>query len=506
MADRTYKALLIANWKFPRDPALLPSLRGPQIDVRLMYRALTNRRTGLHSSSQVTALRNSTRGTIMQRLEDFLHGALPNDQLLIYYSGHGQLNLFDELFLCAKDTQTDRLHSTGIAATAISSMIDSSRAVAKVLLLDCCYSGNFKSGGHLPGKLAGEGRFVLSSSRSAQLTADAEGVAVPSPFTQFLADTLLAGAPDTDGDGYVSIDDVYARVLQQMRQANQSTPQRSFAAAVDTVALAKVYAPPPRRTARETSQRLRRGARLPRSTTWAAPVDPTAVHADFIAGRAAERAGQLWVARAHYQRVVASDYGDWSVLAAYQLAKTVYVEGDLKAAKVAYEQVIVANHRDWSPECACRLGDLLVASRAPNAAVKAYRHAVDSGHSEWSPMAANRLGDLLVQQGDLFAARSLYERAMDSGHADWAPRAMAHLGDLLVHQGEKESAKAIYQRATLSGHHNWAPPSAVKLGDLHAADGCRIAAASAYHIAAAANHETATSLAQAGIQRLEASG
>ncbi|WP_051181256.1 caspase, EACC1-associated type [Nocardia vinacea] len=457
MGERVHKALLIANWDFPRDPDQLPPLSGPSEDARQLRDVLISQRTGLHDPQHVEILANRTRGAVLRRIEDFFQDADPDDQLLLYYSGHGKLNLFDELHLCAADTTADRLVSSAIGTSAISTIVDASPAGAKILILDCCYSGSFKGGENMPGRLAGEGRFVLTASRGAELAPDAGKDETTSPFTGFLIEALAAEAEDSDGDGYLSIEDVYTYVSDRMRRRQLSRPQRSFAAAVDVIALAKTPSAAGPGSAR-TSALVSR----PRPLLGVS----LAVREEVERGRAAERSGQLWVAREAYKRAVDSNAGDWSALAADLLGVILHADGDIAGAKSAYNYVVASGHPEWAPRAAVRLGELAVATGALDDAETAFRQALRASHSTWSPAAANHLADLLAERGETQAARELYEQAARSGHPEWAPRALVMLGTLLAGDGEFMAAKASYRRAVLADSRAWTSEALAKLRDL----------------------------------------
>ncbi|SES47423.1 caspase family protein [Actinokineospora terrae] len=237
MAERTYRALLVTNGAFPDDPGGLAPLLGPARDAELMRSALTDPRTGLHLPADVRVVADADQRGVLVALDEFFDGAARDDQLLLYYSGHGKLDAHGNLHLAARDTRADRIMSTGVAARAVVEMMAASRARAKVVLLDCCHSGGFKSAPDLPRHLGGRGVFVLASSLSVQLTRDAEQPGEPSPFTRYAAECLAAGHPATGG--YVTVDDLYRHIADRMADARLSTPQRRFDDAVDTVALAR---------------------------------------------------------------------------------------------------------------------------------------------------------------------------------------------------------------------------------------------------------------------------
>ncbi len=228
MSDPTYKALLIGNSTFPSDPHNLQSLEGPVNDISVLRDALTDTEVGLFEPTAVRMLPERTMSEILIELETFFGSATRDDRLLLYYSGHGLLTDENRLLLCARDTRTDLVKSTSVSATAINDMIEGSPARTTIIVLDCCYSGAFK-GANLPDSLKGNGRFLLTSTRSSQLANDATRRNGTSLFTQHLVDGLLKAVPDTNGDGFVELGEVYDYVHDRLVSEGRQIPQRSFA-------------------------------------------------------------------------------------------------------------------------------------------------------------------------------------------------------------------------------------------------------------------------------------
>ncbi len=238
MSELTYKALLVGNCIFEKDPHNLPTLKGPHNDLRILEEALTDKEVGLYDPENVITLLDSTRNEILEKLEEFYRNARRDDQLLFYYSGHGRLDNFNNLYLCARDTRTDILIATGISDQIINSMIQHSSSNRNVIILDCCHSGRFK-GVDLPRNLTGEGRFVLTSSRARELSEDATDTDGPSAFTRHLVDALRSGKVDANVDGFVSINEVYDYILPRLKDETKQIPQRHLDQTIAEVALGK---------------------------------------------------------------------------------------------------------------------------------------------------------------------------------------------------------------------------------------------------------------------------
>jgi ribosomal protein L7/L12 len=236
--EGVYRALLIGNSTFPDDPHNLFELKGPVNDLSLLRAALTDPTVGLFDDANVRQLPERSKREITTAIEDFFSSAAPADTVLLYYTGHGMTNEFDNLFLCARDTRTDRLVSTGISDAEVDAMMRSSGARRFVVILDCCYSGAFKSGGLMPAKLKGSGRFLLTSSRGSEPSSDAELQHETSAFTRHLVEGLRV-AVDHNGDGYVSVNEIYDHVHDKLHAETKQIPQRHFGETVGDVALAR---------------------------------------------------------------------------------------------------------------------------------------------------------------------------------------------------------------------------------------------------------------------------
>ncbi|WP_432994555.1 caspase, EACC1-associated type [Dactylosporangium sp. CA-233914] len=240
----THRALLIGNGRFPMDQANLPELYGPRNDVVQVAQVLTGA-SGIFEPAQVTTVVDRPARELVEALERFFSAARHDDVLLVYYSGHGMTSLTGEaLFLAGHDSRTDLPVSTMVSSTQISAMIDASVVRNVVLVLDCCYSGAFKSGDGA-GPLAGRGRYVLTSSRARQRSPDAAEQDGLSLFTSYLVKGLgteIAGAPQT---GDITVGDLYQYVHGELTRAATIIPQRRFDGDGDVVIARRLTRPAP---------------------------------------------------------------------------------------------------------------------------------------------------------------------------------------------------------------------------------------------------------------------
>jgi hypothetical protein len=237
----SHRALLVANSKFYEDPAHLPELKAPTYDMLRLQKALTDPTIGVFDPELVKLLPNARCSDALLEIETFFLDCKNDDTLLLYYSGHGKLDMNNNFFLCAADTRLDRLLSTAIRDEQVNAMMRSSPARSFVLVLDCCSSGGWKSATDLlPDPLTGTGRFLITSSRAGQNSSDAAVVTESSPFTKYLVEAIADADADVDvdDDGFVDIDEIYKYVERNLKDSGQEA-QRDFDKSKGTVALAR---------------------------------------------------------------------------------------------------------------------------------------------------------------------------------------------------------------------------------------------------------------------------
>ncbi|MFF2643720.1 caspase domain-containing protein [Streptomyces niveus] len=239
---RAYRALLIGNSEFPSDPEHLRPLLGPPTDVPMLAAALTDADTGLHEADAVRTVLEETTQRVKEELAEFLESALPHEQLFLYYSGHGLLDLRNRLRLCARDTTVAHLRARSVELGYIDDLIEDCAARSIVVVLDCCFSGAAAVKGTDPtAQLAGHGRFVMTSSSHGDASGDAEEAGTASPFTRHLVMGLRSGVPGRDG--LVTAYDVYRYVHGRLRASGQ-IPHMKTEAGVGAIPLARRPAGP----------------------------------------------------------------------------------------------------------------------------------------------------------------------------------------------------------------------------------------------------------------------
>jgi hypothetical protein len=196
-------------------------LQAPEVDVAALAAVLSSPQVcGFDSVSTVV---DRPSHEVMRAVSAFFAGSGREDLLLLYISGHGTLDAQGRLFFCLTDTYRTMLWPTALAAASVRDEMDSCRCRTQVLILDCCHSGAFERGakgstiGTSVGTMSrfagsGVGRIVLTSSDATQLAFEGDrviGESTKSLFTHYLVEGLESGRADTNGDGEITVDELY---------------------------------------------------------------------------------------------------------------------------------------------------------------------------------------------------------------------------------------------------------------------------------------------------------
>ena len=221
--EGTRAAFVVAAYEF-EDPKF-QRLRSPARDIDALAKVLADPGIGGFTVQSVV---NQSNGVVQRELERFFSTRKPDDLLLIYFSCHGVKDSTGRLYFATTDTAFDLLRSTGVSASFVSEQMELTRSKRIVLLLDCCYSGAFVKGFQARGddavsvgQLEGRGRAVITASRSTEYAFEADELtsanAQPSVFTGAVVEGLSSGAADRNGDGVVTVDELYDFVYDHVR-------------------------------------------------------------------------------------------------------------------------------------------------------------------------------------------------------------------------------------------------------------------------------------------------
>ncbi|MEV7418923.1 hypothetical protein [Streptomyces sp. NPDC089919] len=247
------EALVIATSTY-EDPRLA-RLEAPGRDAAALSAVLADESIGDYV---VRTVLDQPAHVVGQAIERFFKRRSSDDQLLLYLSCHGIKDPKLQLYFAAANTDKDLLDSSSVPAVFLNKQLVNCNARRILVLLDCCYSGAFKAGGakgdtsvHLKQEFAGDfsgtGVVVITATDELQQAWEGDAdEAVPtghgrlSVFTRAVVDGLATGLADKDGDGSVSVEDLYSHVQDAMvRDEARQTPLRWVLGGKGTLAIAR---------------------------------------------------------------------------------------------------------------------------------------------------------------------------------------------------------------------------------------------------------------------------
>ncbi|WP_053667778.1 caspase family protein [Streptomyces sp. NRRL B-1140] len=236
-------ALIIANDRYADQG--LKKLRAPAQDAAALERVLHDPQIG---DFEVEVVHNASADLMRRRVQGFFNDRRRSDTLLLHFSCHGLKSESGELYFAASDTEPPLLAATAVASQFVRGCLAATRAGRSVLFLDCCYGGAFSRGSasvRASGEVnvlesfakdepvSGRGWAVITASDSMEYAFEDRELTEnsaprPSLFTHAVVEGLETGEADLDGDGNVSLDDLYEYVYRHVREQNpHQTPKKA---------------------------------------------------------------------------------------------------------------------------------------------------------------------------------------------------------------------------------------------------------------------------------------
>ncbi|TWT47853.1 caspase family protein [Botrimarina hoheduenensis] len=231
-----HHALLIGVAAY--DSEAMAPLPYAAVDAERLRSVLTER--GDFQDALVTTLTTvegsgTSREQITAAIEESLAAVGPEDAVLIYFSGHGDLASDGTLYLAPSDFQPTEVKSTGVSAAWLRGKLAGCKARAKLLVLDACHAGASDRGVTGENVLSSfdeaEGVVTLASSSAAQ--SSVMDSALEGSLFSFWLSKALSGHADRNVDGSVTVNEAFAYVDQhvtaeaQRRYGEDQSPRMS---------------------------------------------------------------------------------------------------------------------------------------------------------------------------------------------------------------------------------------------------------------------------------------
>ena len=209
---------LIIGINFYTDPALI-DLDNPVTDATLLYGTLVG--NYMFDPENVTLLKNPSRADIIRKLDELSYTLTKNDNLLIFYAGHGFWDKEKETgFWLPADA--DQLSSVNwVRNSTIQDFIDDINTQHTLLITDACFAGSiFKSrGGFLDASVAVNKLYSMTS-RKAMTSGTLEEVPDRSVFLEFLLKRLQINEKK-----YLSASELFSSFREAVLNNSPNIPQ-----------------------------------------------------------------------------------------------------------------------------------------------------------------------------------------------------------------------------------------------------------------------------------------
>ena len=211
-----FYALIIGNNDYI-DPEI-PSLDEPVSDATKLFEVLTTRYT--FEKSNVTFIKNATYVQMIQAFDDLSNKITKNDNLLVFYAGHGWWNETKNLgFWLPTDAKKSNT-AFWIPNSRISDYMSSIKSKHTLLIADACFSGSiFKTRGLIDARPSINKLYELPS-KKAMTSGTLKEVPDKSEFLQYLVQRL-----NENQEKYISSDMLFSSFREAVLNNSPTEPQ-----------------------------------------------------------------------------------------------------------------------------------------------------------------------------------------------------------------------------------------------------------------------------------------
>jgi hypothetical protein len=203
MLDHSHtKVILIGNSSYPNWPD--GNIKNIEVNLDMMKKVLCDANlVGIRNPENIFELKDKSKLDIQLTVSEVTANCSNSDNLLIYYAGHGLLDIEDlkKLYLATSDTRITSKKFTCIASDELKEPLIKCKAKNKIMILDCCFAA--KAAGlqsdavSLSGNYWGDTEgvyFMMSSDIDEPSRYDPKDSTIPTFFTQKLIQTITEGA------------------------------------------------------------------------------------------------------------------------------------------------------------------------------------------------------------------------------------------------------------------------------------------------------------------------
>ncbi|HEX2208582.1 MAG TPA: tetratricopeptide repeat protein, partial [Longimicrobium sp.] len=215
-------------------------------DARAIYRFLRSPAAGgggfAEENVKLLVDEQATYAEVRAALYDYLRQATDEDQVFIYFAGHGVPDPLraNDLYLLTYDTRADRVAATGFPMRDVDRAVSELYARHVVVITDACHSGGITS--HIAARGSGDNSLnAINDVFMQQLSSSTGGLAVFTAsganqvsledarwggghgvFTYYLLEALR-GEADEDGDRIVTLAEMMHHTTNRVRRETQNS-------------------------------------------------------------------------------------------------------------------------------------------------------------------------------------------------------------------------------------------------------------------------------------------
>lgn len=192
-----------------------------EIGYSLVYRGNFEEKhvVRIHDNVQGTALR-PTKANLLAQIPAFMRKPGPEDQIVVYFSGHGFRDKDGKLYLAPIDCDPLDPAATAVPVAWLRQQLASCKAGFKLLVLDSCHAGSEKSASVASRDLGEAFRDLLGVATIASSKADEKSqiwTEKEQSLFSYWFNQGLKGHADKDGDGQVTLDELFRFVYRKVK-------------------------------------------------------------------------------------------------------------------------------------------------------------------------------------------------------------------------------------------------------------------------------------------------
>ncbi len=216
-----YRALIIGVSEYQHASAGLKNLAEPVNDAQKMYDVLTSRYT--FDPKDIIFLKNPTRGQIVDSLELLAHKTKPDENLLVFYAGHG---IFDEKLDIGYWIPSDGVEgrkSTFLANSELRNYLKGITSKHTLLISDACFGGSIFASGrgsYEANEIVKFFDLYKVKSRKALTSGNFQVVPDKSVFMEYLIKVLAENVKP-----YIAATLLYAKIYEPIQNNSTILPQ-----------------------------------------------------------------------------------------------------------------------------------------------------------------------------------------------------------------------------------------------------------------------------------------